>query len=92
MGLHLGNALTEMVQKYAAFPVPQPNGSTLVEPTIDLKHVANSIVHISSLPLNVTVLQMNIMYVNFNVACFPDSDTNSGPLRCHTSEEDNSLR
>jgi hypothetical protein len=78
MGLNLGNALTEMVQKYAAFAIPQSNGSALVEPTIDLKHVANSIVHIANLPLNVTVLQMNIMYVDFNVACFPDSDLIQG--------------
>ena len=92
MRLHLGNALTEMVQKHVAFAALQPNGSTLAEPTIDPKHVANSIVHIASLPLNVTVLQMNIMYVDFNVACFLDSDTKSGPLKCHMSEEDSSLR
>jgi hypothetical protein len=80
-----------MVQQHVQFAALQPNGSTLAEPTIDAKHVANSIVHIASLPLNVTVLQMNIMYVDFKVVCFSNSDTNLGPLKCPTSEEGSSI-
>lgn len=41
----------------------QPDGSIRKEGAIDAKHVASSIVHIASLPLDVTVLEMNIMYV-----------------------------
>ena len=39
----------------------QPNGETVSEVTFDAKHVADAVVHIASLPLNVTVLTMNIM-------------------------------
>jgi hypothetical protein len=39
----------------------QPNGQNVVEGSIDVQHVANSILHIANLPLNVTVLFMNIM-------------------------------
>jgi NADP-dependent 3-hydroxy acid dehydrogenase YdfG len=41
----------------------QANGSTIPEKTFDAKHVADSIVHIAALPLSVTVLDMNIMWV-----------------------------
>jgi hypothetical protein len=40
----------------------QPDGSTSQEPTFDVQHVARVVVHIASLPLEVTVLEMNIMY------------------------------
>jgi NAD(P)-dependent dehydrogenase (short-subunit alcohol dehydrogenase family) len=41
----------------------QPGGETAHEPTIDVAHVARVVAHIASLPLEVTVLDMNIMYV-----------------------------
>jgi hypothetical protein len=88
MTLYLGNAFTEMARGVVTSGALQADGSTKVEPFIDAKHVASSIVHIASLPLDVTVLQMNIMYVNFSDARFSNSDTNSGLLKCHTLEED----
>jgi len=39
----------------------QANGSRLDEPSFDAKHVADAVVHIASLPNEVTVLNMNIM-------------------------------
>ena len=39
----------------------QPNGNVVPEATFDVKYVAQSIVHIASLPNDVTVLEMNIM-------------------------------
>lgn len=57
-----GNAHTEMAAGHTEGAL-QPNGSIIPEDTIDAKHVANAVVHIASLPLNVTVLEMNIMYV-----------------------------
>lgn len=39
----------------------QADGTTKVEKTFDVRYVADTVVHIASLPLNVTVLEMNIM-------------------------------
>lgn len=39
----------------------QPDGRRVVEPTFDPVHVAQTIVHIASLPNSVTVLDINIM-------------------------------
>jgi len=43
----------------------QPNGQTVPEATFDVEHVAQSIVHIASLPTDVTVLEYKIMYGEF---------------------------
>lgn len=40
----------------------QPDGTVVPEPTFDVKHVANTIVHIASLPPDVAMLEVNIMY------------------------------
>jgi NADP-dependent 3-hydroxy acid dehydrogenase YdfG len=56
-----GNALTDMAAPIVNQGFPQADGSMKKETSIDAKHVADSIVHIASLPLNVTVLEMNIM-------------------------------
>ena len=58
-----GNAMTQMAAEHANQGALQPDGSTRKESAIDAKHVASSIVHIASLPLDVTVLEMNIMQV-----------------------------
>ena len=42
----------------------QPNGTRSPEAVFDSKHVGETIVHIASLPLDVTVLTFNIMYVS----------------------------
>jgi NAD(P)-dependent dehydrogenase (short-subunit alcohol dehydrogenase family) len=58
--LDIGNAATEMTERMAA-GVMQANGTMAIEPRMDVKHVANAIVHIANLPLEANVLFMNIM-------------------------------
>jgi NADP-dependent 3-hydroxy acid dehydrogenase YdfG len=53
--------MTDMAAAHANTGALQPDWSVRKEPTIDAKHVGSSIVHIASLPLDVTVLEMNIM-------------------------------
>lgn len=56
-----GNAQTQMVARHDSEGSLQPNGQKLVEGSIDVQHVANAVLHIANLPLDVTVLFMNIM-------------------------------
>ncbi|CAN5156720.1 SDR family oxidoreductase [soil metagenome] len=58
--LDVGNALTPLTTRMTK-GVPQPNGSTLVEPTIDARHVADAVRYIVGLPLDATVLEMTVM-------------------------------
>ncbi|KAF4562587.1 short-chain dehydrogenases/reductases (SDR) family protein [Pleurotus pulmonarius] len=58
--IDIGNAHTEMVSAQTQ-GILQPNGAIVPEATFDVKHVADSIVHIAQLPNDVTVLEMNIM-------------------------------
>ena len=41
--------------------VPQANGTTMVEPRMDVEHVADAIVHMANLPLDANVRSMTIM-------------------------------
>lgn len=59
--IDVGNAMTEMASAHALSGALQPDGSFRKEAAIDAQHVASSVVHIASLPLDVTVLVMNIM-------------------------------
>jgi len=59
-----GNALTNMSSRLSQGAL-QPNGQMVPEATFDVEHVAQSIVHIASLPTNITVLDYKIMYDNF---------------------------
>ncbi|KAG6832011.1 hypothetical protein H0H92_006047 [Tricholoma furcatifolium] len=56
------NAHTEMGAVHTLGAL-QPDGRIVPEATFDVQHVADSIVHIASLPNDVTVLQYNIMLV-----------------------------
>jgi NAD(P)-dependent dehydrogenase (short-subunit alcohol dehydrogenase family) len=58
--IDIGNAATEMTERMAA-GVMQANGTMAIEPRMNVKHVAESIVHIANLPLDANVLFMNIM-------------------------------
>lgn len=58
----IGNASTELTSTQSV-GVLQPNGRIAAEATFDPKHVGEAIVHIASLPLDVTVLTFNIMQV-----------------------------
>jgi NAD(P)-dependent dehydrogenase (short-subunit alcohol dehydrogenase family) len=56
----IGNALTDMARKMTT-GVLQANGTTAVEPTMDVEHVATAVLAMASLPLEANVLTMNVM-------------------------------
>ncbi len=58
--IDIGNALTEMA---ARFPggVPQADGSIRAEPVMDVAHVADTVLHMATLPLNVTMPFVTLM-------------------------------
>jgi len=58
--IDIGNAATEMTERMAK-GVMQANGEMAIEPRMDVKHVADAIVHIANLPLEANVQFMTIM-------------------------------
>ncbi len=58
--IDIGNAASDMTARMAA-GVPQANGTIAPEPTIDVAHIANAVVHMASLPLDANVQFMTIM-------------------------------
>ena len=61
--IDIGNAATEMTERMAA-GVPQANGTTAVEPRMDVQHVADAVVYMANLPLESNVLFMTVMATN----------------------------
>lgn len=58
--IDIGNAATDMTARMSQ-GVPQANGETLVEPTIDPDHVARAVLYMADLPLDANVLFMTVM-------------------------------
>jgi NAD(P)-dependent dehydrogenase (short-subunit alcohol dehydrogenase family) len=58
--IDIGNAATELTERMAA-GIVQANGSTMVEPRMDLKHVADAVVYMANLPLEANVQFMTVM-------------------------------
>lgn len=58
--IDIGNAATEMTERMAA-GILQADGSTKVEPRMDVNHVAESVLRIADMPLESNVLFMTIM-------------------------------
>jgi NAD(P)-dependent dehydrogenase (short-subunit alcohol dehydrogenase family) len=58
--IDIGNAMTEMAARMAK-GVPQANGTVAVEPLMDVQHVADTVLHMASLPLEANVQFMTIM-------------------------------
>ena len=58
--IDVGNALTEMAQTMA-IGMPQPNGDFQPEATMDVAHVASSVLHMANLPLDANVQFMTVM-------------------------------
>jgi NAD(P)-dependent dehydrogenase (short-subunit alcohol dehydrogenase family) len=58
--IDIGNAATEMAARMAK-GVPQADGSTRVEPLMDVRHVASAVVYMAGLPLDANVQFMTIM-------------------------------
>jgi len=58
--IDIGNALTDMAQKMTE-GVPQADGSMAIEPVMDVRNVASSVLHMASLPLDANVQFMTVM-------------------------------
>jgi NAD(P)-dependent dehydrogenase (short-subunit alcohol dehydrogenase family) len=60
--IDIGNAATEMTDRMVQGQgVPQANGTYMIEPRMDVRHVASAIVYMASLPLDANVQFMTIM-------------------------------
>jgi len=58
--IDIGNAATDMTAKMHA-GVLQANGEIASEPTMSVKHVADAVIYMASLPLDANVLTMTVM-------------------------------
>jgi NAD(P)-dependent dehydrogenase (short-subunit alcohol dehydrogenase family) len=58
--IDIGNAATPMTERMLK-GVPQPNGTSMVEPRMDVQHVADAVVYMAGLPLGSNVLTMTVM-------------------------------
>jgi len=58
--IDIGNAVTELTERMTA-GVPQANGTTMVEPRMDVKHVADAVLYMANLPLDANVQFMTVM-------------------------------
>ncbi|MFI8480105.1 SDR family oxidoreductase [Pseudomonas sp. NPDC078700] len=61
--IDIGNALTELSVRMTK-GVRQANGETAVEPMVDVKHIAEAVQYMASLPLSANVLNMTVMATN----------------------------
>ena len=59
--IDIGNAATEMTVPMRTLGVLQPDGSTMLEPTIDPADVARAVVYMATLPLDANVQFMTVM-------------------------------
>ncbi|MCE4556632.1 SDR family oxidoreductase [Roseateles cellulosilyticus] len=58
--IDIGNAATDMTDRMTR-GVPQANGTTAVEPRMDVDDVARAVVYMAGLPLSANVLNMTVM-------------------------------
>ncbi len=58
--IDIGNALTDLARRMTQ-GVPQANGTIAVEPVMDVQHVADAVLHMAQLPLDVNILSMTVM-------------------------------
>ena len=61
--IDIGNAATEMTERMTA-GVPQADGTTRVEPRMDVQDVARAVLYMASLPLSANVQFMTVMATN----------------------------
>ena len=61
--IDIGNAATDLTLRMTQ-GVPQANGEMAVEPRMPVHHVAEAVLHMARLPLDVNVLTMTIMATN----------------------------
>ncbi len=58
--IDIGNAATEMTARMTA-GVAQANGTTMVEPRMDVRHVADAVLYMANLPLDANVEFITVM-------------------------------
>jgi NAD(P)-dependent dehydrogenase (short-subunit alcohol dehydrogenase family) len=58
--IDIGNAITEMSDRLAGGAL-QANGTIMVEPRMEVRHVAEAVLYMASLPLNANVQFMTVM-------------------------------
>jgi NAD(P)-dependent dehydrogenase (short-subunit alcohol dehydrogenase family) len=58
--IDIGNAATPMTERMGK-GVPQPDGSMMVEPRMDVAHVGRAVAHMAALPLDANIPFMTIM-------------------------------
>ena len=58
--IDIGNAATEMTERMTA-GVPQANGAMMVEPRMEVRHVADMVVHMAGLPLDANIQFVTVM-------------------------------
>ncbi|HEY3837070.1 MAG TPA: SDR family oxidoreductase [Bryobacteraceae bacterium] len=58
--IDIGNAATEMTERMTQ-GVPQANGSVMVEPRMNVQHVAEAVLYMAGLPLEANVQFMTVM-------------------------------
>jgi NADP-dependent 3-hydroxy acid dehydrogenase YdfG len=61
--IDIGNAGTGMIGQTPA-PTLQANGSMMIEPRMDVKHVAEAVLYMASLPLEANVQTITVMATN----------------------------
>ena len=61
--IDIGNAATEMTERMTA-GVLQANGTTAVEPRMDVRHVADAVLYMANLPLDANVQFITVMATN----------------------------
>ena len=61
--IDIGNAATDMTDRMAK-GILQPNGTTMVEPRMDVNHVGQAVLQMAELPLETNVQFMTIMATN----------------------------
>jgi NAD(P)-dependent dehydrogenase (short-subunit alcohol dehydrogenase family) len=61
--IDIGNAATEMTHRMTA-GIPQANGTTMVEPRMDVQHVAEAVLFMANLPLDANVQFITLMATN----------------------------
>jgi NAD(P)-dependent dehydrogenase (short-subunit alcohol dehydrogenase family) len=58
--IDIGNAITDMTERMTRGML-QPNGETMLEPRMDVEHVAQAVVYMASLPLDANVQFLTVM-------------------------------
>ena len=58
--IDIGNAVTEMTDRMSK-GVPQPDGTRMVEPRMNIQHVAEAVLYMAGLPLDANVQFMTVM-------------------------------